>query len=264
MPKVNSVRQCSFHTCRKRTDQRRFGVVRPLTSSIVQRHSRRLKQHGVESRALCDQHWKALHRLEASLPPRPRVLVLGMAFVTEVFARLAAQHARQSTSNPYHRDRARLLALSERYDVLTMNADAEERHCEPGQHCQAYWSRRGALSMVQRFPSFARLDMVLLDYFRFPGEYMRTAYGCVFRDVLPTLRAEGMVTDATIIVVPHLDPIFLRPLGTSRRVEPISAQNNPLFVATEQVEQKDLGDFTNDSQVLQLHSLLPFVRVLLA
>jgi Na+/H+ antiporter NhaB len=117
------------------------------------------------------------------------------------------------------------------------------------------------LTLVRRFASFAPFNVVLLNYFRFPGEYMRRAYTLVFRELLPTLRARGMLTESTVIVAPHLDSTFLRPLSATRLIAPIAAQHNPLFMATEETEQDDLGDFTNKSQVQQLHSSSPFVRV---
>ena len=90
---------------------------------------------------------------------------------------------------------------------------------------------------------------------------MRSAYGDVFRQVLPTLRMQGMVTAETMIIVPYLDDAFLDPLRSARLLLPIAAERNPLFVATAETSQQDLGDFTNEGEVRQLHALTPFVSV---
>ena len=257
MPKRGSVEHCAHVDCMKRTDQPRFGIPRALTSPLVQRHSQRLKTSvGV----LCDQHWRSLLRLTDD---RPRALVLGMAFVTDVFARSAAHHTKQGTSNAYTRDRARLLCLARYYNILTMTSSAAEADCEEGQHCCAHWTRRGAVSLCDRFSSaFSPVHYVFMDYIRFPSQYMRSAYGDVFRQVLPTLRMRGMVTAETIIIVPYLDDAFLDPLRSARLLLPITAETNPLFVATAETSQEDLGDFTNEGEVRQLHALTPFVSVL--
>ena len=132
----------------KRTDQTRFGIARPLTATLAQRHTQRLKGY---SGVLCDRHWRALRRI---IDDRPRALVLGKAFVTEAFARNAAHHTKQGTSNAYTRDRARVLSLSRQYKIITMTNSAAEKDCEPGQHCCGHWTRRGAMSLCDRILVF--------------------------------------------------------------------------------------------------------------
>ena len=205
----------------------------------------------------------------SSMADNRRVLVLGMAFVTASFSSHASLHTSKQTSNPYQRDRSRLMCLQAAgYDVLTMSADREEAVCEVGRHCQARFTRRGTLDLCRRFASsWAPLSAVCMDYFRFPGEYMRQAYAGVFREVLPCLYAQGMIDQYTTVYAPYLDNTFLlglHPLLATHSISaviPVSAEHNPLYTATSHTAQQQLGDFTNASQIQQLLPHSPFVAI---
>ena len=202
-------------------------------------------------------------------PPLPspvkRTLVLGMAFVTEKYARRGQEQAKRQTSNCYTRDRARLLAMeSLGHRILTINSARPESDCEAHQHCQGTFGRRVARDLVNRFNDFFPLQVLCLDYFRFPGEYMRGAYKQFFSEMLPELHLMGAVDHNTAVYAPYLDDDMLSHVRTNPNVSmirPIISTACPIYQATQLTRQEELGDFTNLSQIEQLQRHTPFVLI---
>jgi hypothetical protein len=190
------------------------------------------------------------------------VLVLGMAFVTEEYARTAENSAAKGTSNAYVRDRARLLELqalvANEQMVMTISHNLAEEHTEPGRHLHSAFSKRAADKLFERNIA---IDMLLLDYFRFPSVYMRQAFGEAFHQMLDRMHALGLLSPTATIFVPNLDKDFSRQFDkhewlTVGRL--ISAEHNPLFEATNNAPAQLLGDYTNISQI-GLLSEPPFI-----
>jgi hypothetical protein len=188
------------------------------------------------------------------------VLVFGMAFVTSSFSFSASYSVKKNTSNPYVRDRARLLSLASLgYNIITCNENIEEKSCEEGHHFQASFSRRAGRRYAEQFPIV--LNYIFLDYFRFPGVYMRQAYRHLLTGMLIEMRKYGVINGETLIYVPSL-PGLLNEIDNHQAVESIigiTADNYPLYVATDRVEQQELGNYTNLQEIEQLDKNNPFV-----
>lgn len=195
------------------------------------------------------------------------VLVLGMAFVTEENANLYYKNAAKGTSNPYSRDYIRLTALQtllgEEYSIYSLNDMTKEDECEKQKHIQAKLNRRGAKQVISQ-TNAEKWRFIFLDYFRFPTNYMRSAYSACFTEFLPYLHEKGVIDEKTEIFVPNLDDEFIEPLLSCKTTELyyIQAKNNLLYKATDNVaKHKFLGDYSNESQVQQLNAKFPFVKV---
>lgn len=200
--------------------------------------------------------------------PSRRVLVLGMAFVNQEHADDAESKAKVETDSSIVRDRARLLALADLgFDVLTMNMAQSEAECEPGRHCEASYGRRAVTKLTKSVFNSSKQPLVLhsmmLDYFRFPGVYMRQAYASVFSEMIPALVECKALTAETVVYIPNLKDLVPAPLKSLKYLlewRPIPATEYPLFNATDLVADKSkLGNYTNVESIKQLDAKFPFV-----
>lgn len=197
------------------------------------------------------------------------VLVLGMLGI------LPHQYdsvtvAKQLTFPPALRDFYRLQSLQKLVPnavIYTLNRQGVSGIKEQPTHIYANINRRGALSLNKSFP-LIQFHYILLDYMRFPGEYMVLAYGeiCSKNGFLDTLRQKGHITASTEIWIPHLrgkDP-FCTNDQKIWNVTPASPGSNPLVVATSilQVQAPQLlGGLTNQNELALLDKESPFIKV---
>jgi len=207
-------------------------------------------------------------------------LVLGMAYVNSSYG----TRARPETTIAVLRDRARLQALEEHGhpDPISLNHTHTAEQCAPKRHLCANFGSRAVKELLASFgPDCGRDDFFLrhvyCDYFRFPGEYMRGAYGSFLSSMLPALISQGLITHESDIVVPNLSGLhegldgkqFQRPCakGSSALIPcyldfcPLLAEQYPLYAATSCVDSYDLGGYSNAVELKQLHASHPFVRI---
>jgi hypothetical protein len=158
---------------------------------------------------------------------KPRVLVLGMAYVSESYAKTAEDKQMSGV-----RDRKRILALEScEYDVYSaakLESAAANGSYERGRHFSVTYGRLAARDICQSY-SGEGFDLVLLDYVRFPKGlcfisvllsshhlsllncsdccllgYMEKVYNKnVFSEFLPDLLRKGVLKPTTKIFVPN-------------------------------------------------------------
>ena len=197
-----------------------------------------------------------------------QVLVLGMAFVTEDYAAIAQRAAAVGTTSAPARDRARLLQLLQTHPQMhltTLNMAQTEDDCMPGQHVEASFDQRVAKQLVAKFGSSFVFDRIFLDYFRFPSDYMLTAYGPFLRSMLPKLIELGLFGDRTEMVMPNLPGLvqplvgikFKRPTAAADATEEnntgvcflrfdlLAAADYPLYAATDTISEDALGGYSS-------------------
>lgn len=199
-------------------------------------------------------------------PSQPRrrdnvALVAGTAFLNQRAFDDGRRNERVNTSNAPCRDRLRLLQLrSLGFDPVSCSKDKAEKDCEPWQHIQAAWTARGASAVGKALRS--PVQYLMLDYFRFPGVYMRTHYGTLLGSMLPALVRKGIVDEFTFCYLPNLggllDGIDKLPGIQLVSRKGIPARMNPLSVATDRVPQADLA-YSNTGELEQLDKHWPFV-----
>jgi len=215
----------------------------------------------------------------AAAPFALEVLVLGMAFVTAEYAAIAERTAAVGTTSAPARDRARLLQLQAscpQMHLITLNMAQKEEDCMPGQHVEASFDQRVVKQLLDKFGTRFVLHRIFLDYFRFPSDYMLTAYGPF---MLPKLIELGLFTDGTEMVVPNLPALLQLLVGKKfqrqvaaddgsmalkacfLRFDPLAATDYPLYAATDSISTDNLGGYSNSQQIAHLDKDNAFVRV---
>lgn len=225
----------------------------------------------------------------ASSLPSIDVLILGMAFVSAEFEAMSV--ARPGTTVSAVRDRARLLELQRKnphMKIITLNDNQTAEQCAPAQHVHAKFDQRSAKELKGLFSSSFRY--IYCDYFRFPGEYMRGAYGSFMRSMLPKLIELGLMSFDTELIMPNLSGL-LKELqhvrlmssttstsldasaassskATTMTTQPcflhytsLAAADYPLYAATDRIAPDTLGGFTNLQEIVQLDQLSPFMTI---
>lgn len=206
-------------------------------------------------------------RQSQSQPLVQNILVLGMMGIQPDQYDLA-KVTRQSTYPPPLRDFNRLQALQRQFPdskIYTLNmAPIEGIEVQPT-HIFTNITRRGAIALHRTFPE-VKFDLILLDYFRFPTAYMKTAYGsfCSKDGFLATLRKNNMLSDHVQVFVPHLRTAG--PFCGARKrfpfqTESVEAGKNPLSQATQAMNRELLGGYTNEAELGLLQARYPFTRV---
>jgi len=200
-----------------------------------------------------------------------RVLVLGMGFLSNSAFATYLKTTRRGTTNAYVRDRVRLVALRASLpvgsQVVSLNRDLSESESEPGCHIQATIAASSAKLVAERFRN-RQLDMILLDYIRFPASYMTAAYNSVLSSLLPALVANGSIGLRTRILIPNLRTSVWS-LGGEYEEIPMMRSNllrdHPLFAATENAaaewrekDERVFGGITNEIEIRQLDGNVPF------
>jgi hypothetical protein len=126
------------------------------------------------------------------------------------------------------------------------------------------------------FPG-VKFDLVLLDYFRFPSDYMHKAYDplCTPAGFLATLIEKKMLSKNAQVFVPHLahqEPFCAKfeKFETGKRgakkhtvwdTMGATAENNPLATVTAQMNRELLGGYGNQKQLSLLQPDFPFTKV---
>ena len=198
-----------------------------------------------------------------------RVLLLGVVYAKK-----------ELTSNcqtgQMYRDRIRCEAMTKLgYDVFTLDDKHSPEQAEDGTHCQGNFSdvRRLHKAITTTWSDLDRgcnFDLIILDYFFCPEGYVASRWTKpFFSETLPFLAASKILKLGGQIILPNLDHVqnmmqsnrgLLKPYFDWERV---AAEKNPLFVATESIDEilVTLKDGrTNASQMLPLFKVsnIPF------
>jgi hypothetical protein len=206
---------------------------------------------------------------------RLRTLCCGMAFITAKESKQCESSQAQSTTSAPVRDRMRLHKLEamkengeQKFSVCSCNWGQQESQCEAGKHIQVKFGARGAatLQLMLEEKGWNSLDCVLLDYFRFPGAYMRDNYGPFLGEMIPSMLRLGSVTTSTWLYLPNLPNLldsFYTRYADCLNWLPITAEQHPLYVATTQLEQthSHLLSYSNSGETKQLNAKHPFIAV---
>ena len=116
-----------------------------------------------------------------------------------------------------------------------------------------------------RTRTIAKFDIVCLDYFRFPGAYMRQHYTLpVLKEALPELLRQGLIDHNTQIYIPNLPNLIDKTgliNGSNVQWEGIEASKYPLFVATGLVAEVELDNHNNKGELKQLDVEHPFLQL---
>jgi hypothetical protein len=208
---------------------------------------------------------------------RQLVLVLGMAFVTAAYAAGAKAGARSETSSAPARDRARLIQLMLDHPemrLVTLNNNQTAADCAPQRHLAAYFDRK-AVPELKKMVAGAPFKFIFADYFRFPVDYMRSAYGPFTRSLLPALIENGLMDEHTALIMPNLPGLFAGMAGHAYErptpeappcylcFEPLQPNDYALYVATNHLAADLLDGYTNEGQLRSLLSCSPFVSITL-
>ncbi|KNC80687.1 hypothetical protein SARC_06963 [Sphaeroforma arctica JP610] len=189
---------------------------------------------------------------------KSNVLLLGMGFVSEQIC-----NEQTGTTNPYVRDTRRARAIEDiGYHVHTINMQLEQKDSagfpDHPRHIQLTWSRgaRAVKQNLAQFPEGEKFKYILLDYFRFPSDYMRRAYTTNFFKsfILEGLRDHDFLTEDFQVIAPNSEAIVvaLNESMSHYYIERIDDSDNPLWVGTENLYvsgYRDEGKYTNTDQL---------------
>lgn len=202
-----------------------------------------------------------------------QILVLGMLQFTEEYIielkdTKAAQNLNSypSTLRDYHRIQE--LKRMRKQQVVTISKNHCTHPLSP-YHVEGNFHRRLAKSMKEKPLVNGPYNLIVGDYFFFPGEYLRLAYGRIcdtYNGLLPALFKSGMLTSDVEIYLPLPPDKHDFPFGSESKeftVSPIQACENPLVQATNNVPQSKLGTFTNKGQLALLDPKSPFIKLTL-
>jgi hypothetical protein len=209
-------------------------------------------------------------------------LALCMAFISEETALKATRLTVKNTTHAATRDRERLLQLQKLEShavIISVDRHHTAEECFPNLHCEIEFGRRSVQSLLKLLRTadgeLQRVDAIYADYFRSPGAYLEKAYAVFLKEMLPELIVQEVFGPHTTLVMPNRpalaltslqEQLFERPAGSCHlSLQPISALDFPLFVATEQLRSHpSLGRLTNKEQILHHDATHPFVRIRLS
>lgn len=220
-----------------------------------------------------------------AVPNRFNILVIGMIYVSPNQYN-EQRELKKVTYPPPLRDFHRLEMLQRLFPeatIYTMNLFEVFGIQTRPTHIEANISTRGARALIEgikelfgvsgrarTLPNFS-FRYVLLDYFRFPPEYMTGAYTALWEEgkygekpgFLDLLADKKWITDKTEIFVPRLKgwPSFCKRDLERWQVIPVQALSNPLYRATRILEQEyplGLGGYSNSVELERLDPLHPF------
>jgi hypothetical protein len=227
-----------------------------------------------------------------------RILVLGMACVNDAYIEKSFVPT-GTTSSPL-RDRLRIDALARHLqcEIITFNDNQTQQDCDPHMHYNGVFSHRGIKGLfnaMQQKYSHVTFHNIYLDYFRFPGAYMLSAYKNIASMLIEMVFCEMLVLGSHIII-PRFDgldeclmtiadhSIFSRHDYRPYYLEyqRIESHNYPLYVVTEKLWQETPGailsidqnpqvcaqqslltqqsQFIHSDQVMSLHDI-PFLKL---
>ena len=230
----------------------------------------------------------------AAAPALCDVLVLGMAYVSAAFEDACVVRS-ETTASPL-RDRARLQKLqaeNPHFRFITQNDNQTSEQCKGQRHLKGKFDQRSAKELRDTFQSSNPsgplvFSHIMADYFRFPGEYMRTAYVPFMRSMLPKLVELGLMDSATQLVLPNLPTLLhallhvklRRPLHNGAdspepwgvrghepcflHFAPLPAEDYLLYAVTSRIAPATLGGFQNSQEISQLSKRCPFVTLTLS
>ena len=223
---------------------------------------------------------------EIKLPTLKLGLALGFAFITqEVATQLQATQSSDLT-NPYLRDRARLLALQKVEApacVISANLDRPENECESLKHLQGDFTRSSFDQKLKNLllkrhahrsvKQTEEIVTIFCEYLRMPQIYMRLAFKPLLLGGFQRWKSEGLIQAETVIYTPNLvsltedDEEVKAALNRDFVVERITALQNPLFAASETVDPEIIGMcYSNNcskhaEHIQQLHPEFPFLKI---
>ena len=175
-------------------------------------------------------------------------LCIGMAFITAKTSEAA--RPTRGTVVSTQRDRERLLVLEEQgITVFTASKGAPVDACEPGKHCQAFYSTRGASDIAasrtnKNIGNVEPFHIVCLDYWRFPDGYLQKSLVLFLQHTLPNLIGRGVIcTGAQIYFLNHqlLRDAAVKAIQGCKllpMIEEIEANDYPLYRATDGAVQR--------------------------
>ncbi|KAJ1458387.1 hypothetical protein M885DRAFT_513555 [Pelagophyceae sp. CCMP2097] len=184
-------------------------------------------------------------------PPAARTaLVLGVVDVTD------SQAAKLARDEPPWRDFRRLRQLEALgFRVFTASSGNEDLETRSSHFCHEYSTRGGKSLLRDLVLAGATLDVIYLDYFRFPSDYMRQAY----QHMPLFLSSLAVVCAPTARVVVPVLRCGGPPCLYWAAAAPLQASDVPLSQATAALDrQADLGGYTNSEQLLHLRLHTPF------
>jgi len=192
------------------------------------------------------------------------VLVLGMMGILPNQYDLKRVNT-MSTYPPPLRDYNRLQALQQQYPeatIYTLNLEPVPGIKVQPTHIFTSITGRGARAVSRTFPG-VQFDLVVLDYFRFPAEYMENAYKniCAQNGFLDTLAKSKMLSDHFDVFIPHLkfkESFCLNPPKREWKIESVPSDKNPLSYSTQTLSNDLLGGYTNQVQLDLLQPITPF------
>ena len=200
-----------------------------------------------------------------------RVLAIGMAFANPEYAATGKDKQNYEFAARAGRDRERLLELLKlhpHWDIQTMNQDEQSSDCEPRAHVQARFCSRGVKAAFKA--GQFRVDdgpyaFVILDYFAFCRR-APVAYSSFCREVIPFLQAKGLVTQATLFIMPKTTvgersdywcKSTLQAHLTILEHSELTAQDHPLWQATRTLSKEELLHAEDDFKLLEKDN--PFI-----
>ncbi len=194
--------------------------------------------------------------------PQQSVLLLGMFYSQGVYL--------QPNRGQGFRDAVRCSALEVLgYEVKSLDdKHTEEEYYDgelPGKHCTANFAdaRRMSQSLRNSITFLREFDHIILDYFFSPAGWARTRWtDNFFKDTIPRLAEDELIRRGGQFWLPNLECVaqalreFRIPIETHYEVEFVKdLGRNPLFAATERVEDELLrcpDKLTNETQLRPL------------
>lgn len=209
------------------------------------------------------------------LPSECIFLALGFGFITEAVAAQLKDSQASDLTNPYVRDRARLLALQQHLRsrltvidsphlqtphkqtkpvVVSINLDRPVNDCEPGQHIRGNFTRpeidillakRLAPPSSDTTPTI--VSAVFCEYLRMPTAYMRQVFVPFISTTFPRWKRHGFVDTKTMLVVPNLHSMIrdndevVAALRDLYDVRFLTAAENDMYVASDSVDPSIVG-----------------------
>jgi hypothetical protein len=199
---------------------------------------------------------------ETTVDPPSWVLVIGMAFVKTSY--IDKCHTRTGTTDPYVRDRRRLLALERDFHVrvISVNSERPAIECEPDQHVETSIGRRSNRSIMalrEKLKMTRPFSAVFVDYFRMPSDYMRPIITTLFSECIDPWIKTGIISDSTRVYLPNeigLHETFYPTL--TPRFQCTYTSYNPLSIVSERAYQdaqsSDMFGGCSNADALAQHS----------
>lgn len=184
----------------------------------------------------------------------PVVLVLGMIHLSDAEYNRQRQIGVAGTTVSAVRDTARIKALASMLHADVYSVSWADVPTDPNFHIVGHFGKEVVEELAQRLQG-QKFDLILGDYYRFPSDYFRQAYGSFIKKMWPALLNHGLIDVDTVTILPKLNPGLDTLPGGVSMYDPITmnpqlqtyyiqARDNPLYTAT---DQKSVQPFLNAS-----------------